>query len=113
MIFESVLAMSPPPGGGGGDGGLMSTMLMLVLVFGIMYFMMIRPQQKKAKQHEAMIKALKKGDKVVLSGGLHGTVAGDDEKTLLVEIASGVKVKVEKNAVASVLRAAEPAKENA
>lgn len=111
MNLQTILAMAPPPGGGGGEGGLMSTMIMLVLVFGIMYFMMIRPQQKRAKQHQEMIGALKKGDKVVLSGGVHGTIAGTEEKTLLVQIADNVKVKVERNAVSSVVREADAVKD--
>lgn len=96
--------MAPPTGDPNAGGGLMSTVIMFGAIFAIFYFMILRPQQKKQKQHQQMIESLKKGDKVVMSGGLHGTVAGIDEKTLLVQVADNVKMKFERNAVVSVLR---------
>lgn len=96
--------MAPPPGDANAGGGLMSTLIMFGAIFAIFYFMILRPQQKKQKQHQQMIESLKKGDKVVMSGGLHGNVAGIDEKTLLVQVADNVKMKFERSAVVSVLR---------
>lgn len=61
--------------------------------------MIIRPQQKRAKEREKMLSALERGDKVVTSGGLHGTIAGLDEKTVLLQIADNVKVKVDRSAI--------------
>ncbi len=106
MILLTVLFMAPPPEGGGG-GGIMSTLLMFGAIIAIFYFMILRPQQKKQKQHQEMIASLKKGDKVILSGGLHGTVAGLDDKTVLVQVADNVKMKFERASVATVLREGE------
>ncbi|MCG8603917.1 preprotein translocase subunit YajC [bacterium] len=88
------------PGGGSGLGFI----LPMVLIFAIMYFLIFRPQAKKQKQHQAMISALKKGDKIVTAGGLYGTIAGikESEKTLIVKIAENVKVEITRSSVARV-----------
>lgn len=98
--------MAPPPGGSG-DGGLFSTLIMFALIIGIFYFMILRPQQKRQKERQKMLDAVKKGDKVVTSGGLHGTVAGIDEKTFLLQVADNVKLKFDRSAVGGVLKEAE------
>jgi len=82
----------------------MSTLIMFGSIIAIFYFMILRPQQKKQKQHQQMLESVKKGDKIVLSGGLHGTVAGLEEKTILVQVADNVKMKFEKGAISSVVR---------
>ena len=94
----------------GGLAGAMPQFLLLFLIFAIMYFLLIRPQQKKAKEHRAMVDALRKGDQVVTQGGLIGKVTkvkGDNE--IEVEISSGVKVRVVQSTVQSVLSKTEPA----
>jgi len=96
-----LLAMAPQ-GGQGGGGSMTSTLIMFAAIFAIFYFMIIRPQQKKAKQREALLSAIKKGDKVVTSGGFHGTIAGLDEKTILLDLGNNVKVKIERSAVSVV-----------
>ena len=102
------LFMSPPPGdGGSGGGGLISTVIMFGSIIAIFWFMILRPQQKKQKQHQQLIDSLKKGDKVEMSGGLHGTIAGLDERTILVQVAENVKMKFEKTAIATVVREGE------
>jgi preprotein translocase subunit YajC len=90
--------------------GIMNTVIMFGLMFLILYFMIIRPQQKRQKERQKMIDSIKKGDKVITSGGIHGTVAGVEDKTLLVEIADKVKVKVERGSIAGVIKEGEPAK---
>ena len=82
-------------GGGAGQGaGGFSGFIPLILMFVIFYFLLIRPQQKKTKQHREMISNLKKGDRIVTSGGIHGRITGMDDTTLTVEIADKVRVKV-------------------
>ncbi|MBV8060635.1 MAG: preprotein translocase subunit YajC [Alphaproteobacteria bacterium] len=86
--------------------------LPLVLIFAVFYFLIIRPQQKKMDQHQSMLKAIQKGDKVVTGGGIVGTVHkldGDDH--LSVEIAEGVRVKIVRSSISSVLNKDEKAKE--
>jgi len=78
----------------------MSTLLMLGIMFFILYFFMIRPQQKKAKMHQAMLNALKKGDRVITNGGLIGRVHSLTDKVANVEIANGVKVEVLRSQIA-------------
>ncbi len=85
-----------------------STIIMFALIFLIFYFMIMRPQQKRQKERQKMLEALKKGDKIVTGGGIHGTVVGLEEKTVLVQIADNVKVKLERGSVASVEREAQP-----
>jgi preprotein translocase subunit YajC len=82
----------------------------LILIFVIMYFLLIRPQQKKLKEHKAMVDALRKGDQVVTQGGLIGKVARvKDDNEIEVELAEGVKVRVVRSTVAQVLSKTEPA----
>ncbi|MBS1303529.1 preprotein translocase subunit YajC [Loktanella sp. SALINAS62] len=84
----------------------------LFLIFGIMYFLLIRPQQKKLKEHAAMVAALRRGDQVITQGGIVGKVTAvrEAEKELEVEIASGVKVRVIQSTIATVINKTEPAK---
>ncbi len=87
----------------GGAGGFLGSILPLVLMFAIFYFLLIRPQQKKAKQRNAMLDALKKGDKVVTIGGVHGTIMELKEDTIIVKIAENTRVTMEKGAINQVV----------
>jgi preprotein translocase subunit YajC len=87
-------------GGSGGQGGGFSAFIPLILMFAIFYFLLIRPQQKKAKQHREMISSLKKGDRVVSTGGLHGVITGISDDVITMEIAPKVRVKVSRGSVA-------------
>ena len=83
----------------------------LILIFAIMYFLLIRPQQKKVKEHQNMVAALRRGDQVVTQGGLIGKVTKvKEENEIEVEVANGVKVRVVQNTIAQVLSKTEPAK---
>ena len=96
--------------GGAGAGSAFASFLPLVLIFGIMYFLLIRPQQKKAKEMRAMVDALRRGDQVLTQGGIIGKVSKvNDDGVLEVEIADGVKVKVLKHTIAQVMNKTEPA----
>ncbi|TAL74818.1 MAG: preprotein translocase subunit YajC [Rhodanobacter sp.] len=87
----------------GAEGGGLSMLIMMVVLFGAMYFMMIRPQMKRQKEHRAMVSALAKGDEVVTNGGIAGRVEEVGETFITVEIAPNVKVKLQKGAVQQVL----------
>ncbi|WP_439155736.1 preprotein translocase subunit YajC [Yoonia sp.] len=84
----------------------------IILIFGIMYFLLIRPQQKKLKEHQAMLEALRRGDQVITQGGIMGKVTKvkDDSNEVEVEIASGVQVRIVKSTIATVVNKTEPAK---
>ncbi|MBB5722115.1 preprotein translocase subunit YajC [Loktanella ponticola] len=84
----------------------------LLLIFGIMYFLLIRPQQKKLKEHQAMVTALRRGDQVITQGGVMGKVTKvkDDSNEVEVEIAQGVNVRVVRSTIATVVSKTEPAK---
>lgn len=95
--------------GGGGDI-FTSLVIPMVLIFGIMYFLLIRPQQKKLKEHQAMIDALRRGDQVVTAGGVVGKVTKvRDDAEIEIEISSGVVVRVMKHTIATVRSKTEPA----
>ncbi len=102
--MDILLAMAPAPDGQGGGGSMISTLIMFGAIFAIFYFMIIRPQQKRAKDQKKMIEALQKGDKIILSGGMHGTIAGLEDKTVLVDVGSNVKIKFERSSILSVLK---------
>ena len=83
----------------------------LLLIFAIMYFLLIRPQQKKVKEHQAMVNALRRGDKVVTAGGMFGKVVKvHDEGEIEVEIADGVKVRMVQSTISQVISKTDPAK---
>lgn len=88
--------------GGGGLEALNSLLIPTILIIGIMYFLMIRPQQKRMKEHRAMIEALRRGDTVVTSGGIIGKVTKADEGELQVEVADGVRIKVLRSSISEV-----------
>lgn len=96
--LSPVIAQAAAPQGGG-----MSMIIMMVVLFGLMYFMMIRPQMKRQKEHRALVAALAKGDEVVTNGGIAGRVEEVGETFITVEIAANVKIKVQKGAVQQVL----------
>jgi preprotein translocase subunit YajC len=92
---------TPPAGGGGGGQSAIMNLVPLVFMFGIFYFLLIRPQQKKAKEHRALLDSLKKGDQVITAAGIHGKVTAIDENVITLEIATGVNIKVSKGFIAS------------
>jgi len=99
--LELLFAMSPQ--GGEGGGSLISTLIMFGAIFLIFYFMIIRPQQKRAKEKQKLLSNLEKGDKVVTNGGIYGVIAGLEEKTALLQISDNVKIKVDRSAITTVL----------
>ena len=102
-MMSVAYAMGANPAGGQGGSQYMS-IVMLVAIVGIFYFLMIRPQQKRAKEHKNFLESLKKGDKVITSGGLYGTITGITDDAITIEIAEKVRVKVEKGTVATMQR---------
>ncbi|WP_243546441.1 preprotein translocase subunit YajC [Pseudodesulfovibrio tunisiensis] len=107
MLFESVAyAMGAAPNGAQAQGpaGMFQAFLPLILLFAIFYFLLIRPQQKKQKQHRAMLDSLKKGDKVWTNGGILGTISDIDGDNMTVEIAQGVNVVIKRGFVADLDR---------
>jgi preprotein translocase subunit YajC len=88
---------------GAGAGSGMESMLLIVLMFVVLYFLMIRPQMKRAKEHKGMIEALQKGDEVVTAGGVLGRISRINENYITVEIASNVEIQVQRPAIQLVL----------
>jgi len=96
-------------GGAGGQapqGGGFAALVPIILMFVIFYFLLIRPQQKKAKSHQEMINNLKKGDRVITSGGIYGRITNIDEQSATVEIADKVRIKITRGSVASLAQEA-------
>ena len=100
-MYQLIFAMAPQ--GGEGGGGLISTLIMFGAIFLIFYFMIIRPQQKRSKERDKLLSNLEKGDKVVTNGGIHGTIAGLEEKTALLNLGDNVKITIERSAITSVV----------
>jgi len=86
-----------------GQAGTLELILPLLLMFGIFYFLLIRPQQKKAKEHKNMVGALSKGDEIITNGGLLAKISAVDDNFLTCQISENVEVKIQRHAVASVL----------
>ncbi len=98
----------------GGDGGMLMSLLPFILIFVIMYFLILRPQQKRVKQHQEMVKNLRRGDTVVTSGGLVGKVTKViDEEQIEVEVADGVRARQMRQMIAEVRAKGEPVKDEA
>ena len=104
MFISNAFAQTAPAAAAGGDlGSSLVSMLPLALMFVVLYFIMIRPQMKKQKEHRAMIDALAKGDEVVTAGGLLGRVTSITENHIGLEVANGVEVRMQRSAVSQVL----------
>src|SRR6187551_1649162 len=114
MFITPAFAQGSLFGGAGGDGGMLVSLLPFALIFVIMYFLILRPQQKRQKQHQEMIKNVRRGDTVITNGGLVGKVTKviDDEK-IEVELASEVRVVQLRSMLADVRAKGEPVKEDA
>lgn len=97
-MFASVAHAMGASGGAGGSDALMQFMPLILMLL-IFYFLLIRPQQKKIKQHEAMLHSLKKGDKIITGGGILGTIVSTDEFEMEIEIAHNVRVKILRSSV--------------
>ena len=106
-MFTTNMAYAMGQGGEAGAGGF-SAFVPIILMFVIFYFLLIRPQQKKTKEHREMISNLKKGDRIVTSGGLHGRITGikESEGVIVVEIADKVRVKIARGNVGALMQSA-------
>jgi preprotein translocase subunit YajC len=82
----------------------MNSIILMVLMFGIFYFLLIRPQQKKAKEHKALLEALQKGDQIITAGGVHGKITAIDDTVVVVEVATGVNIRISKGYIATVVK---------
>lgn len=103
MFISEAFAQTAPAAAEGGMGSSLMSMLPLVLMFVVLYFIMIRPQMKRQKEHKAMIDAIAKGDEVVTAGGLIGKVSKIGESFVGLELASGVEVQLQRSAITQVL----------
>jgi len=101
----SGIAWAQGAGGAGAGPGPLVNLMPIALMFVILYFLMIRPQQKRAREHETMVQNLKRGDDVVTTGGIHGRIQSIADKILTVEIAPNVRIRLDRDQVASVVRA--------
>ncbi len=100
--MTSVAYAAAPAAGGGGAGGIAS-FLPLVLIFVVFYFLLIRPQQKQAKAHQTFLSELKKGNKIVTKGGVHGEITGLTDTVVTLEIAKDIRIKVSRDSIAAPL----------
>lgn len=87
----------------GGMASLVSSLLPFLLIIVVFYFLILRPQQKRQKERAKLLEGVKKGDKIITSGGIHGTVEGLEDNSVLVKIADNVKVKMEKSAIGTIV----------
>jgi preprotein translocase subunit YajC len=102
-MIDLAYAMAPSPGGGGNGGGILQILPLMIGMFAIMYFLIIRPQQKQKRERESLLRAIKKGDRVVTSGGLYGTVVGLSEHTVTLKVADQVKLDFERSAIGRIV----------
>ena len=105
-MFGLAFAMGSAPGGAaGGAGGGMAAfqqIIPLVFMFAIFYFLLIRPQQKKAKEHKTLLESMKKGDNVITAGGVHGKITSVENELVTLEIANNVNIKITKSYIAAI-----------
>ena len=114
MFISPAFAQGSLFGGAGGDGGMLMSLLPFVLIFVIMYFLILRPQQKRVKTHQEMVKNVRRGDTVVTNGGMVGKITKVvDDDTLEIEIADGVRIRQMRAMVTDVRAKGEPVKDEA
>lgn len=106
-------ATTAAAGAAAGPEGVLMQFMPLIVIFAIFYFLLIRPQQKRLREQQTMLTNIRKGDKVITGGGIFGVVTKDDGEELQVEIADGVKVRVQRASVMTVVAKTEPAPSNA
>ena len=103
-MFDVLLqAATQAAGQGAGKGNMLMSIVPFVLIFVVFYFFLIRPQNKKQKETQKMISALKKGDKVVTIGGIHGVVTNTKEETIVIRVDDNAKIEINRSAVATVI----------
>ena len=104
--MDLVYALGQRPGGAGEAprGGAIGGLLPLILIFFVFYFLLIRPQQRKVREHQKLINALKRGDEVITSGGIHGTITAIKGDIVDLKIAEGVKMVLSKSAIATIIK---------
>jgi preprotein translocase subunit YajC len=108
MNIAYAMGQGGGPGADGGAGFLSTPLLPIILMLAIMWFLLIRPQQKKQKEHRELLSNLKKGDMIITSGGLYGRITGVTEAVLTVEIADKVRVKVSRGHISGLAQATKP-----
>jgi preprotein translocase subunit YajC len=113
-MISTILFLAQQQAGQAQSGGLWYMQLLpFAFIFVIFYFLLIRPQQKRQKEHQQLLSNLKTGDKVVTSSGIHGLIANVKDTTFLVKVADNVKIEVDKNAIASVSKSVDQPKATA
>src|SRR5262245_34027846 len=98
-------AATPPGGAGGGSSALLTQVVFFAAIFAIFYFLLIRPQQRQKREREQMLAAVKRGDRVVTSSGLHGTITGLTEQTVTLRVADQVKLEFDRAALGRIVEA--------
>lgn len=106
MNISDFLILAEAAGPGQQQPNPLVSMLPLVFIFIIFYFLLIRPQQKKQKEHEKLVQSVKTGDEVITSSGIHGTITNVKDKTLIIKIADNVKVEFDRSAIVFVEKSA-------
>lgn len=102
---DLAFASSFPPGGSGGNSALLTQVVFFAAIFAIFYFLLIRPQQRQKRDREQMLSAIKKGDRVVTSSGMHGTVTGLNEHTVTLRVADQVKLEFDRGSIGRIVEA--------
>ncbi len=113
QLFSNLPLLMAAPGAEGGSGSIVPTLVTFGLVFVIFYFLIIRPQNKKKKEAADMLKSLKKGDRVVTIGGIHGTIQSIKDDTVTLKIDGNAKMTFSRSAISSVVEQSRPAKKAA
>lgn len=110
QLFSNLPTLMAAPGADGGSGSIAPTLVTFGLIIVIFYFLIIRPQNKKKKDAENMLKALSKGDRIVTIGGIHGTIQSLKEDTVVLKIDSSTKMTMSRSAISSVVEQSRPTK---
>jgi preprotein translocase subunit YajC len=111
-MIDVAYAMAPGGGAGGGDINTLMGFLPMVLILAVFYFLLIRPQQKKAKEHRDLLQNLKRGDAVITQGGLYGKIANLSDQVVTLEVADKVRVRVSRGSIAGLAPASSTEEQN-
>ncbi|CAN5731013.1 preprotein translocase subunit YajC [soil metagenome] len=107
MTLATFLFLAQAAPAAGANNSPLGMIVPMIFIFIIFYFLMIRPQQKKQKEHEKLVNAVKTGDEIITNGGIHGIVSNVKDKSVMVKVADNVKIEFERSAIVSVTRAPE------